>query len=76
MDVSSAELVNLLEDHVEILKMYPANKLSGNENAGENDFYAKLDFRGFEIKTVRLKLKSGGKKASSTRRESGSWVKL
>jgi alpha-mannosidase len=67
--IKKAEIVNLLEDHVEDLKIYaPETGLSGLSN---NEQGLKLEFRGYEIKTVRLTLG-----APSKRRDSSGWVKI
>jgi hypothetical protein len=55
--VSKAELTDLLEEHTEKLDI--------------KDDSVRLDFRGFEIKTVRLTVQRG-KRASG----SGDWVHL
>jgi len=46
LKVSKAEIVNLMEDHVAEVK------LESDVTLKKHDL--KLDFRGFEIKTVRL----------------------
>lgn len=62
LEIKKAEVVNLLEDHVHDLKLHGAAK----------DHSVKLDFRGYEIKTVRLTVVPEKK-----RRDSEScWVKV
>lgn len=70
LPVAKAEIVNILEDHVEDLKLRSAS----GPNATNDDAEIRLRFRGYEIKTVRLTLKPGAK--PKTRRDSGGWVKL
>lgn len=65
LDVKKAEVVNLLEDHVHELKLHAHEK--------STETSVKLEFRGYEIKTVRLTVVPEKKK----RRDSGcSWVKV
>ncbi|KAL7422655.1 Glycoside hydrolase, 38 vacuolar alpha mannosidase [Cryptotrichosporon argae] len=59
--VEKAEVVNILEDHLETLKVHDAK--------GQAEIA--LDFRGYEIKTVRLTV--GAKKPKTA---SDGWVKL
>lgn len=62
LHVEKAEIVNLLEDNIEDLKI-----------GGKDDAEIKLPFRGYEIKTVRLTVNP----AKKLRRASASgWVKL
>ncbi|GMK54493.1 hypothetical protein CspeluHIS016_0110790 [Cutaneotrichosporon spelunceum] len=67
--VAKAELVNIMEDHMEDLKVS-----SAGPNSSSDDSEIKLRFRGYEIKTVRLTLKPGAK--PKAHRDSGGWVKL
>lgn len=69
LPVAKAELVNIMEDNIEDLKLS-----SAGPNASSDDSEIKLRFRGYEIKTVRLTLKPGAK--PNARRDSGGWVKL
>lgn len=62
--MTKAEIVNIMEDHVETLAV-------GATESG--DATIKLQFRGYEIKTVRLTLDP---KAKATTRSSDGWVKL
>lgn len=70
LPIAKAEVVNILEDHDHDLDLRAAS----GPNATSSDTELKLKFRGYEIKTVRLTLKPGGK--AKTRRDSGGWVKL
>lgn len=54
-----AELVNILEDHLEPLHLKQALR---NSEGGKSEHEVKLHFRGFEIKTVKLTLDLGKKK--------------
>jgi hypothetical protein len=65
LKIKKAEIVNLLEDRIHELKLHSNDKT--------NETSVKVDFRGFEIKTVRFTVVPEKKK----RRESGcSWVKV
>lgn len=66
MDIKKVELVNLLEEPIEELKLDSATY------KGETTHNVKLGFRGFEVKTVRLCLE----KKKDRRESSGSWVKV
>lgn len=77
--VVKAELVNILEDHLETLRLYPLDDKEkapsdlGNEenpHSGDN-VYVQLNLRGYEVQTVRLTVK--GKKSKA---ESEGWIKL
>jgi alpha-mannosidase len=67
--VKKAEIVNLLEDHVEDLQRN--GMLLGSIDTGKDEQEYKLDFRGYEIKTVKLTLG-----AVTKRRDSAGWVKV
>jgi alpha-mannosidase len=71
VEVKKAEIVNLLEDHVQDLKVHSHEV----DNLKKQDTLVSvnLDFRGYEIKTVRLTVIGDKRK----KRDSGSsWVKL
>ncbi|KAK1922964.1 alpha-mannosidase [Papiliotrema laurentii] len=68
LDVKKAEIVNLLEDHVHELKLHSIKGVKG-----ETASAVKLDFRGYEIKTVRLTVVPEKRKRKGS---AGSWVKL
>ncbi|WVQ95701.1 hypothetical protein IAU59_002800 [Kwoniella sp. CBS 9459] len=88
LSVVKAELVNLLEDHVETLKIHKDSQKKEDDDEqkppkhggnGKETSSIKLSFRGYEIKTVRLTVKydgkgKGGKK--DRRSSDGSWVKV
>ena len=61
--VKKAEIVNILEDSVEDLKIH-------SDKDSEGGIHVMLDFRGYEIKSVRLTLGREEKR----RRSSGGWV--
>jgi hypothetical protein len=56
-------LVNILEDHVETLDLVKPSKGTGE---------VKLDFRAYEIKTVKVYLR----KVEKRREENVGWVKV
>ena len=67
LDVLKAELVNIMEDHIEALDVQTGSSIKG-------DCGVKIELRGYEIKTVRLTIATEKK---TKRRESvGSWVKV
>ena len=67
MTIKTAEIVNILEDPIEELDILSS---SSEQDANKSkDVHVMLDFKGFEIKTVRLTL---GKKEQ--RGSSDSWV--
>ncbi|OWZ80875.1 alpha-mannosidase [Cryptococcus neoformans Bt85] len=77
--VVKAELVNILEDHLETLHLYPLDDKGkatsdlgdeDNPHAGDN-VYVQLNLRGYEVQTVRLTVKSKKSKA-----EPEGWIKL
>lgn len=77
--VVKAELVNILEDHLETLHFYPLDGKGkatsdlgdeDNPHAGDN-VYVQLNLRGYEVQTVRLTVKSKKSKA-----EPEGWIKL
>ncbi|WWD20554.1 hypothetical protein CI109_105030 [Kwoniella shandongensis] len=74
LTVIKAEIVNILEDHVESLKIHStSDKKDETDEAKESSSVAvKFDFRGYEIKTIRLTLEGKKSKRSSV----GSWVKV
>ena len=65
LTIKKAEIVNLLEDSIEDLKIH-----SSSEGAKSEEVHVKLDFRGYEIKTVRLTLGREEKRRLS----GGGWV--
>lgn len=67
LKVKKAEVVNLLEDHLHTLKIHSSNNVKG-----ETEQSVKLEFRGYEIKTVRLTVETEKRKRDSV----GSWVKV
>ncbi|WVR08478.1 hypothetical protein IAU60_005533 [Kwoniella sp. DSM 27419] len=88
LTIVKAELVNILEDHLEHLKVDSRDKtveaeeeskhtICGHQRKPDQDSSEiKLAFRGYEIKTVRLTVE-GPKKTSRNRRTSdASWVKV
>lgn len=74
-----AELVNILEDQIETLHLYPLDDkekatfaLEDEKNPHSGDsFYVQLSMRGYEVQTVRLTVKGKGSKA-----EPEGWIKL
>jgi alpha-mannosidase len=64
--VLGASITNLLEDEVERLELLEVMDTPKDGEACE----IKLDFRGFEVKTVKLTL------GMKSKRESGGWVKV
>lgn len=67
LTVKKAEIVNILEDPVEELKIHSATAIGTQSTDG---VHVKLDFRGYEIKTVRLTLG----KQEKRRMSAGGWV--
>ena len=67
MTIKKAEIVNILEDPIEDLDVLSSS--SEQDVNKSKDVQVSLDFRGFEVKTVRLTL---GKKEQ--RASSDSWV--
>lgn len=74
-----AELVNILEDHLETLHLYPLDDKEKatspfedekNPHSGDS-VYVQLSLRGYEVQTVRLTVKGKGSKA-----EPEGWIKL
>lgn len=63
INVKKAELVNILEDSLETLAT----------TQSDDGTSLKLQFRGYEIKTVRLTL---GARPKKIRRQSDCWVKI
>lgn len=61
--MKKAELVNILEDPIETISTAQA----------DDGTSLKLQFRGYEIKTVRLTL---GARPKKMRRQSDCWVKI
>ena len=70
LEVKKAEIVNLLEDHVHDLKVHSRE---AKDSKKKQDYGVKLDFRGYEIKTVRLTVVGEKRKK---RDSASSWVKL
>lgn len=71
IEVKKAEIVNILEDHVHDLKVHARE---AKDSKKRKDFSVKLDFRGYEIKTVKLTVVGVEKRK---KRDSGSsWVKV
>ncbi|WVO20440.1 uncharacterized protein IAS62_001736 [Cryptococcus decagattii] len=77
--VMKAELVNILEDHLETLHLYPLDDKEKatspfedekNPHSGDS-VYVQLSLRGYEVQTVRLTVKGKGSKA-----EPEGWIKL
>jgi hypothetical protein len=66
LDITRVESVTLLEEPVEELHVKSASF------DGEKLHEVKLDFRGFEVKTVRVCLE----KKKERRESAGSWVKV
>jgi hypothetical protein len=66
VNIKSVELVNILEERI--------GKVQHNSASlgGETEHSARLEFRGFEVKTVRLCLE----RKKDRRGSAGSWVKL
>ncbi|KAK4688271.1 alpha-mannosidase, partial [Tremellales sp. Uapishka_1] len=64
--VIKAELVNIMEDHVGALNIH-----SGLYENDKSSTEVMIDFRGYEIKTVKLTLEKSKKK-----RESAGWIKI
>ncbi|KAK8850374.1 hypothetical protein IAR55_004292 [Kwoniella newhampshirensis] len=75
LSVARAEIVNILEDHIENLKLHSSTEkqIVGDEESDnkETGVEVKFDFRGYEIKTIRLTLEGKSKRSSF-----GSWVKV
>ena len=69
MNVRKAELVNILEDNICDLEC----SLTSNDKFDKPDCTLKLDFRAFEVKSVRLTIQGEKKRRSSG---AGGWVKL
>ncbi|WWC72433.1 uncharacterized protein I206_106395 [Kwoniella pini CBS 10737] len=87
LDVIKAEVTNILEEHVEHLKIHKSSDFIQDSDDVEEDekkpkkdesVSVKLSFRGYEIKTVKLTLGNDHKKkGDKKRRESEcSWVKV
>lgn len=75
LKIIKAELVNILEDHQEDLKVSNVSSSSGDKTESE----IKLSFRGFEIKTVKLtveKISKKGGSGGSAALQSDGWIKL
>jgi alpha-mannosidase len=78
LNIVKAELANILEDHVENLKV---STTSAAGEGSKNESEIKLSFRAFELKTVKLTVERvSKKKASSTSpasaMQSDGWIKL
>lgn len=82
-----AEIVNILEEHVETLHLKSAKLTSlasiidsaegeGEDGGVDRSSEVKLDFRGFEIKTVRLTIGSGEKGGKGKDKDGDGRVKL
>jgi len=69
LPISEASLVNLLEEEVEVLE-----KCTNKE--GDDDTVLTLDFRGFQVITVKLILDSAAKVARRSSGRSDVWVKV
>jgi hypothetical protein len=69
-------LANILEDHQEDIKIHNVNSTLGEGEKMESEI--KLNFRGFEIKTVKLTVEKIGKKSGSgfANLQSDGWIKL
>jgi alpha-mannosidase len=67
LTLKKAEIVNILEDPVEDLKIHSTEQ---SANSSEDEVHVKVDFRGYEVKTVRLILGRAEKRRGS----SGGWV--
>lgn len=66
LTIVKAQLVNILEEHIEDVKMHSG--LTGGDEVSIN-----LNLRGYEIKTVKLTLGKASKKRTDSQ---GSWVKI
>ncbi|WRT70534.1 uncharacterized protein IL334_007532 [Kwoniella shivajii] len=82
LSIIKAEIVNILEDHIETLKVHTPSKHTASDQEDkpkkEEVSELKTSFRGFEIKTVRLTIDTPHrKKGKKERRDSESgWVKI
>lgn len=75
-NVIKAELANILEDHIENLKV---STTSGTGEGGKQESEVKLSFRAFEVKTVKLTVERASKKkvgSPSSAMQSDGWIKL
>jgi alpha-mannosidase len=74
--VIKSELVNILEDHIENLKV---STTSGAGEGSKQESEVKLSFRAFEVKTVKLTVERGSKKkvgSPASAMQSDGWIKL
>lgn len=71
LDVQKAELVTILEDHEADLELHSSSTASTQEEPAKEVNEIKLDFRGYEIKTLRLTVTGPARK-----RDSDEWIKL
>ncbi|KAH8115672.1 glycoside hydrolase family 38 protein [Phellopilus nigrolimitatus] len=60
LGVAKAYATNILEDELEELHVFRAHSVDAADGAAAPDFEIKLDFRGFEVKTVKLVLGNAG----------------
>ena len=91
LKILKAELANILEDHIDDLKVQSISSIANGDGKDESEM--KLSFRGFELKTLKLtveksnskkKVGSGSECSSSSSSGSGSgsavvndgWIKL
>lgn len=73
LKIVKAQLVNILEEHIEDVKVHDKSGMTGDKGGDDDEVSINLNFRGYEIKTVKLTLGKASKKRTDSQ---GSWVKI